>query len=450
MDRTIVALSTPAARGAIAVVRLSGPDSVAVAERVFRSRSGKTLSALAGYTALYGDFLYGNELLDDGVALVFRAPKSFTGEDMAELSCHGNPAIAERLVAACVAAGAQPAAHGEFTRRAFENGKIDLAEAEAVAELIAAESEGARRAALGRKNGAVSREVFRVREELSLLMASLAVWSDYPEETDAPDLTRGGMLAAVGSAKESLRRLADGHRAGKYLQNGVTVAIVGRPNAGKSTLLNRLLGEERSIVTSKAGTTRDVIEARTSLGSVPLRLLDTAGIRETDDEIERIGVERAREALQSCDAAVAVFDRSRPFSEEDAALLREAEGRPFVAALNKIDLPDAGFPQLSCECVEICAKDGAGLDRLGDAILHALGASLTQGGALIASERQYGCILRAIAALEETEEALASGITLDAAGVLVDEALGALGELTGQSASELTLEQVFSRFCVGK
>ena len=450
MEKTIAAVSTPAARGAIAVVRLSGEEAFAVADRVFRAKSGKRLSEIPGYTALYGEFFEGETLLDDGVALVYRAPKSFTGEDMVELSCHGNPEIASRLAAACVAAGASPAAHGEFSLRAFLNGKIDLTEAEGIAELIEAESEGARRAALSRKNGSISREIFAVRDELSLLAASLSVWSDYPEETDAPDLTREGMLDAVTAAAERLTSLENGHRAGKFLQTGVTAAIIGRPNVGKSTLLNRLAGEERSIVTAAAGTTRDIVEAKTSIGSLPLRLLDTAGIRETADEVERIGVSRAKEAMRACDLTLAVFDLSRPFTEEDAALLAEAKNAPLVAVLNKADLPQTEFPPLGCESVRISAKDGSGLAALGDAILRALGTTGGQSGALIASERQYACVLRAKDALLQAREALSGGVTLDAAGILVDDALDALGELTGETASDLTLREVFSRFCVGK
>jgi len=446
---TIVAMSTPDARAAIAVVRLSGDDAIAVADTVFRARSGRRLASLRGYRAALGDLVVGGEALDEGVALVMRAPRSYTGEDVVELSCHGNPAVAHALVRACIEAGAVSAGHGEFTRRAFENGKFDLTQAEAVAELIAAEGDAARRAALRRRSGALGQRVDAVCEALSLVAANLAVWSDYPEETDAPALTAETMAADLGAQRCILEALAAGHRAGKLVQNGITAAIVGRPNVGKSTLLNRLTGQERAIVTDVAGTTRDVLEAAAEVRGIRLRLLDTAGIREASDQIEKIGVERARKALEEADLVLLVLDVSEPLTGEDRALLAAVEDRPHVIIANKADLAaaPAGLPAGS---LLISAKRGDGLEALEDAVCAALGLTATQDAELIADERQYGCVLRAIAALREAEQALAGGITLDAAGILLDEALDALGELTGRTASALTLEQVFEKFCVGK
>ncbi len=447
---TIVALSTPDARAAIAVVRLSGDDAIAVADRVFRARNGRPLSSHAGYTAALGDLIVGGEALDEAVALVMRAPKSYTGEDVVELSCHGNPEVARALVTACISVGARSAGHGEFTRRAFENGKLDLTQAEAVAELIEAEGDAARRAALRRRNGALGQKVDEICEALSLTAASLAVWSDYPEETDAPALTNETMREAISEQKAALEALAAGHRAGRLVQNGISCAIIGRPNVGKSTLLNRLTGQERAIVTAVAGTTRDVLEAPAEVGGVRLRLLDTAGIRESGDLIEQIGVERARKALLEADLVLLVLDGSRPLTEEDRALLSAAAGRPTIVVVNKADLPQAENELPEKPIVSICAKTGEGFDRLEEEITAALGLTATQDADLIAGERQYDCVLRALEALKEAEDALAAGVTLDAAGILLDEALEALGELTGRTASALTLEQVFAHFCVGK
>jgi len=447
---TIVALSTPDARAAIAMVRLSGDDAVRIADRVFCARSGRPLADHAGYTAALGDLVIGGETLDEAVALVMRAPRSYTGENVVELSCHGNPAVARALVTACIDAGARSAGHGEFTRRAFENGKLDLTQAEAVAELIEAEGDAARRAALRRRNGALGRRADEICEALSLLAASLAVWSDYPEEADAPALTAETMRAALGVQIAALEALAAGHRAGKLVQNGISAAIIGRPNVGKSTLLNRLTGQERAIVTDVAGTTRDVLEAPAEVGGVRLRLLDTAGIREATDTIERIGVERARQALEQADLVLLVLDGSRPLCAEDRALLEAASGRPAVVVLNKADLPQAPVGALGLPTVSVCAKSGEGLEALEREITAALGLTATQDADLIAGERQFDCVLRALEALREADAALAGGITLDAAGILLDEALDALGELTGHSASALTLDQVFAHFCVGK
>lgn len=447
---TIVAVSTADAKSAIAMVRLSGDDALEIASRVFRSLRGKSLSDMPGYTAAYGTFYDGDEMLDEGVALVMRAPRSYTGESLAELSCHGNPEIAARLLRACVRAGARSAGRGEFTRRAFENGKIDLTQAEAIAELIEAEGDAARRAALRRKNGAVGERVDSVCEALSLLAAKLAVWSDYPEETDAPVLTPGELSDAMREQRTVLEALAAGHRAGQYLQNGIRVAIVGRPNVGKSTLLNRLTGEERAIVTSVAGTTRDVLEAPAQLGGMRLRLLDTAGIRDADDEVEQIGVTRAKKALCEADLVLLVLDAESGLSDADRELLAEVTDRPHVIVANKTDLPHADIAHIGEKIVEISAKTGAGIEALSDAVCRVLGMTQNEDAALIAGERQYGCVLQAISALSEAEDALADGVTLDAAGILLDEAIGALGELTGKTASDLTLEQVFSHFCVGK
>lgn len=450
MNRTIVALSTPAAHSAIAVVRLSGEDAVAVASAVFCARSGRPLAALAGYHAAYGAFYADGEQLDDGVALVFRAPKSYTGEDMVELSCHGNPLLARRIVAACVAAGAAPAGAGEFTRRAFENGKLDLSAAEAVAELIEAESDRAARAAAARRGGAVGRQIERVEQDLCYAAAQLAVWSDFPEEEDAPVLTAKTLEDALERARQSLSELAAGYRAGKLIQNGITVAIAGRPNVGKSTLMNLLTGSERSIVTEIPGTTRDVVEGTAQLEGIALRLLDTAGIRDTEDPIERIGVGRAREAVERADLALLVIDRSLPLSPEDEALLSLVRARPHVVALNKTDLPPVVFQQHVENCVEISAATGEGGDALRRAILDALGLAQTQDGCFIASERQFDCVLRAQSALSEALDALRQGVTLDAVGVLLDAAVAPLAELTGRSVTQAVLEQVFSKFCVGK
>lgn len=449
MGDTVAALSTPAANGAIAVIRVSGDRALEIADRVFRGVSGKKLSSLSGYRAAYGGFYDKEEQIDEGIALVLRAPKSYTGEDMAEFYCHGNAAIAKRIISSLISAGAVPAAQGEFTRRAFENGKIDLSQAEAVAELIAAEGEGAQRAALARKNGAVSKITEEICESLSLTLAKLAVWSDYPEETDAPVLTDGELIKEISLAQEKLNKLADGHRAGKFLQNGITAAIVGRPNVGKSTLLNRLTGEEKAIVTDVAGTTRDVLEATAKIGAFTLKFLDTAGIRGTDDMIEMIGVERAKKAMESADIVLMVTDSSEEISDADREIYSLIKHRPHIIVENKADIAVKN-QSLEENSVIISAKNGDGVEKLAEEIERALGITLGQSDSLIASERQYFCVLRALSALKEAENAVLSGVTYDAVGIILDDALEALGELEGRTASEMTLEQVFSRFCVGK
>jgi len=449
MGSVIVALSTPPAKAALAVIRMTGEGSRKIGDKVFIAKSKKLLKSVPGYTGLYGDFICDGEICDEGIALAFSEPKSYTGEEMVEFYCHGNPEIAQKIIEAAIKAGAKPAAHGEFTRRAFENGKLDLSEAEAVAELIEAEGEGARRAALGRRNGLLSKRINEVLDILSYLTAELSVWSDYPEETDAPDMTKEKLIDKLSQAKEILDELAKTHKCGKYIQKGISIAIVGKPNVGKSTLLNALVGENKAIVTDIAGTTRDIVEAQTVIGTIPVRILDTAGIRETNDTIEKIGVDRAKQALENCDLAIFLFDKSEKITNEEINIYEEVKKGPHIIVMNKNDLSNNENTYFK-EYLEISAKENIGIDILENKILEKLGISLYQDNALIASERQYDCTVRAIKAIDEALEATKEGQTFDAVGILIDEALEALGDLLGKNASELTLEQVFSHFCVGK
>lgn len=450
MNNTIVALSTPAAHSAIAVVRLSGAKAISIADRIFKPAYTKNLAALPGYRAAYGEVKFEEKLIDEAVALVYRAPKSYTGEDMVELSCHGNPQLAARIISACISAGAQPASAGEFTRRAFENGKLDLSQAEAIAELIEAESDLAANAAQQRRTGELGRTVNALCDELSYAAAQLAVWSDYPEEEDAPAVTHTGLITDLTAISEQLHALSSQYNAGRLIQKGIEVAIVGSPNVGKSTLLNYLSGSERAIVTDIAGTTRDIIEAPAQIDGIALRLLDTAGIRETHDVIERIGVERAISAIESSDLILFVLDASRTVTNFDLSLFELINKRPFLVIYNKNDIKNSAFQHTIPPDVKISATTGEGVENLKNAIKKALGITLTQDGCLIASQRQYNCVLRAKKSLDEAIFQLKLSVTLDVVGILIEEAISPLAELTGRSASETVIQQVFSKFCVGK
>ncbi|MFV0497283.1 MAG: tRNA uridine-5-carboxymethylaminomethyl(34) synthesis GTPase MnmE [Candidatus Fimivivens sp.] len=449
MNRTIVALSTPPAHSAIAVVRLSGIDAIAIADKIFRPFYAESLDSLPGYHAAFGEAFSDDVLIDEVVSLVYRAPKSYTGENMVEFSCHGNPLIAAKLVSACIAVGASPAGAGEFTKRAFENGKLDLSQAEAVAELIEAESELASNAAQQRRVGTLSKHVQDLCDKLSFTAAQLAVWSDYPEEEDAPVITREELLKTFEAVLKQLQELANQYNTGRLIQNGIKVAIVGSPNVGKSTLINYLSGSDRAIVTDIAGTTRDVIEAPAELDGIMIHLLDTAGIRETGDEIERIGIKRAMDAIATSDLVLYLLDYSKPTKNEDKELFEQIKLRPNLVVLNKADLENASFHDLVYD-VKISALTGEGIESLKKAIKKALGITLTQDGCLIASQRQYDCVLRSEKALSEAIFHLDSGVTLDVVGIMIEEAVVPLAELTGRSASESIIEQVFTKFCVGK
>lgn len=451
---TIAAISTGRAAGGIGVVRISGEAAVAVADRVFRAANGRPLTDLPGYHAAFGTVFADGEPLDEAVALVFRAPKSYTGEDVVELSCHGGLYLTERLLRAVLQNGAVAAGPGEFTRRAFLNGKMDLTRAEGVMQAIAASGEQAQKAAYGALEGRLSAEIDRVAAQLKQTSASLAAWVDYPDE-DIDDLTDEALLAALADAHLALTALLARFDSGRAVREGADVAIVGRPNVGKSTLMNLLSGEERSIVTDIAGTTRDVVEQTVTLAGLTLRLSDTAGLRETDDAVERIGVQRAETALARADLILAVFDAGEPLDAQDARVLALCRDRAAVAVVNKTDLPvrldlekiNTTFKNV----VQVSAKTQDGLPALEAAVAAALGTAQYDASApQLANERQFACCRDAAAQLSEAKTALESGVTRDAVQVLLDAAIEALDALTGRRATETVVDTVFSRFCVGK
>ena len=451
---TVAALSTPAAPAGLGVLRVSGREALAVASRVFRpANPACALDRLPGYTASYGHVADGEGVIDECVALVFRAPHSYTGEDVVELSCHGGPYLLARTLRALFAAGAVPAGPGEFTRRAFLNGKLDLTGAEAVMALIAADGQLAARTALAAREGAVFRRIRDIERGLIEVQSAFSAYVDYPDD-DIPELEPAALAAVLQEAREELSRLLSTFDAGRVLREGVDTVIVGSPNVGKSTLMNLLAGCERSIVTSTAGTTRDVVEETVRVGNVTLRLADTAGIRETADEVEAVGVERARNRLRSAALVLAVFDGARPLEEEDTALLRELP-ETTVALINKSDQPfviDAAeirraVPGVVC----ISAATGQGLPELVREVEDITGVCRLNGAEpVLATERQRDAVRRALDGVDQASAALEEGLTLDAVSVCVDGALDALMELTGERVTEAVVDDIFARFCVGK
>lgn len=456
-EATIAAIATAPGAGGIAVVRLSGAESYQVAARVFHpANPAKKVEEAKGYTALFGHFVDREEAFDEGVALFFRAPHSYTGEDVVELSCHGGNAVARRLVEACLAAGAQPAAPGEYTRRAFLNGKLGLTQAEAVMDLISADGRQGAALANASLNGALAKKIGAEKDALTALQAHLAAWVDFPEE-DVPALEDAQLVSTLTAVKGELDTLIRNYDAGAVLREGVDCAIVGRPNAGKSTLLNLLAGFDRAIVTPVAGTTRDVVEQAVRLGDIRLNLFDTAGLRETEDAIEAEGIRRSWKKLDEAGLVLAVFDAAQPLSEDDLELARKCQGRPAIAVLNKQDLAgEQDVPRGTLEpyfkkIVPMCAKDAVGLHALTDAVADLLGtAQLDPGAAQLCSARQLSAATRARDALAEAIRARQDGFGLDAAAVCLTDALQALCDLTGEDATEATIDEVFETFCVGK
>ena len=453
MGRTIAAVATPEGMGGIGVVRVSGDMALSVADKVFKSVSGKKLTDAAGYTALFGHVVDDGQTVDEAVALVFRAPKSYTGEDTVELSVHGGSYVVRRVLRAVLSAGAAMADRGEFTRRAFENGKIDLTEAEAVIDIISADGEQALKASMAAKGGAIFKKCAAIKEDLTFAAATVAAFSDFPDEE--PEFSGIDRLEErLSNAENGLDRLLEDYDTGKLLRHGINTVIVGPPNAGKSTLMNLLVGCERSIVTSVAGTTRDIIEESVNLDGIVLRLSDTAGLRETDDEVEQIGVRLTREKIDTADLIIAVIDSQDSTKPEISDLLDGIKGRPAVVVFNKSDIMSADTSLASdrgLRFVEMSAKDGLGVDEFKAAVRAVTGtASLTGDSAVYLNERQRDCAERSLAHVREALEALQYGMTVDAVGVCLDDALNDLFELTGERVTVEVANKVFEHFCVGK
>lgn len=441
MTDTIFAPATPIG-GAIAILRISGPGALDALKAVFSAKSGKIIPR----AIKFGRLTENREAFDEAMACFFQAPVSYTGEDMAELYIHGSQAVARHALKLLSSLGLRPAEPGEFTKRAFLNGKLALSEAEAVMDVINATTERGAKSALEQLEGSVGRAVGQAEEDLLDLIAGVDAALDYPEELEEDTLSAAP--AQIEGVIHMLDALIASGEKGKFLREGAKIAILGRPNAGKSSLFNALLGYERAIVTPVPGTTRDTLEETFSIEGVPVRLIDTAGLREAADEAERIGVARAKGEGQRADALVLAFDAAAELTEEDLALIKETENRPRVAALCKGDLPavtDAGdLQKRGIETIVVSSLMGEGLE----ALLRALAAHLAPEGesALVTNARHIDALLRARNALASVDFSVGA----DCAAVLLHEALSALGEITGRDVASDVIQRIFERFCVGK
>ena len=453
-SRTIAAIATPPVAGGIGIIRISGENAVKIAEKVFRCADGTSLSSASGYTMKFGRIYDGETLIDEAVALIYRAPKSYTGEDVAELSCHGGIYVLKRVLRLLIDCGAENAQAGEFTKRAFLNGKMDLTQAQSVMDIISANGEQAARGAAAASDGAIYRKIEKIKSPLLLLSAHMAVWTDYPDE-DIEELSDENIISQLQIAENELKSLLKSFDAVKVLCGGLSSAIVGKPNVGKSTLMNLLSGSERSIVTANAGTTRDIVEETVSVGSVTLRLADTAGIRESEDEAERIGVDRARRKLQNADLVIAVFDNSQPLDEEDEKIIAMLGDKNTIAIINKTDLDkkidDKSIFNRFSKVITMSAKNDDNALKLQKAIEEVFGLSnfdVSEG--IINNERQREMCVRALECVSEAKNALKSGITFDAVNVLLDSAVSYLMKLTGETPTVEITNAIFENFCVGK
>ncbi len=463
MQETIAAVSTAYGRGGIAVIRISGREAIEVGEKMFRPKNGVKVCEIEASRAVYGDVYRGDERIDDGMITVFRGPHSYTGEDTVEISCHGGIIVTEKVLERAFECGARPATAGEFTKRAFINGKLSLSQAEAVGMIIDAESEEQLALASANERGSLKKKCDLLYERMKTVVTSVYANVDFPDE-DLAELSEEEFISELSYIEKELTGLQSSYKRGRAVFEGIKTVIVGKPNTGKSSLLNRLVGRDRAIVTDIEGTTRDVIEETVPCGRVMLRLFDTAGIRSTDDTVEKIGVERSLKLLSECELCLAVFDMSKSLDERDFQVIDclDKSNCMKVALLNKSDL-ERSLDRDAIEktgvfnkIVEISALSEDENENGIEALHHIVGEAFAAGeidynsNAVITTARQNASVTNALSYVRAALAAVKSGITADTAGFEVESALSELSELDGRKISEEIVDSIFHRFCVGK
>lgn len=452
MADTIAAIATGTQVSAIGIIRLSGDETFRVIDRLFFPYSGKKMSESADRRLIFGELRdRGGELLDVCLCTISRAPHSYTGENTAELQCHGSPTVLRTALDELFALGARQAAPGEFTKRAFLNGRMELCAAEAVADIIDAETVECAKNAAGQLSGAISRKVDGIYSALTDISSHYHAVLDYPDE-DIEDFQLESYEGSLTSALTELERLLQSHERGKLMTGGIPAAIAGRPNAGKSSLLNALLGYDRAIVTAIPGTTRDTIEEKLRIGRLTLRLIDTAGIRDTDDEVERLGVERSRAAMNKAELVIAVVDGSGEITDEDREVIAQAEAAPKgIVVLSKRDIaePDAEITT-ALPVVSLSSVTGEGMDELEHVIAERFPLPEVPAGEILTNVRQADAVKRAIEYMRSALDAMRAGMTPDIVLTETEGAMSALGELSGRTVREDVTNRIFQRFCVGK
>ena len=460
MNETIAAVATASGEAGIGIIRISGPDACKILKKLFRYRSGKPVEELEPRRMIYGGIYDDRELVDEAMVVYMRAPHTYTGEEVVEIQCHGSPVTLRQILSLVIREGASPAEKGEFTKRAFLNGRIDLSEAEAVIDVIRAKSRAGSRAAVAQLSGRLSDRIRKIRKEMADLVAEIAAEIEYPEE-DLEEMQYADILSVIDSIAEELKILASTASTGKIMRDGCRITLAGRPNVGKSSLMNHLLRENRAIVTEIPGTTRDTIEEYADLDGIPVKITDTAGIRDSQDKIEMIGVEKSREAIENSDILLLLLDSSEEITEEDRSVFPLLKDKKCVIVLNKSDLPsvltaeevlkETGLPADTPQVV-LSAETGSGTRELTEEIKKLVyhGGVELSSDVTIADARHEELILETIRYLNDARSMVAAGEALDFAESDLRSAWMTLGEITGDSVSDDIVEEIFSRFCLGK
>lgn len=452
---TIVAISTAPGIGGIGIIRMSGENCFDILDKIFKQKNAQNIDEIKGYSIKYGNIVDADEIIDEVLVSYFKAPKSYTAENMCEINSHGGVVIMNKILDLCIKNGAELAEPGEFTKRAFLNGRMDLSQAEAVIDIINAKTDKEAKISLEQLEGNLSNKISTIRKTIISVMADIEATIDYPEY-DLEEVTNAKISKILDEVDIILDSLEKSFYNGKILREGISTAIIGRPNAGKSSLLNLILNEERAIVTDIEGTTRDTIEEFISIDGVPLKIIDTAGIRNANDEVERIGVKKAIEIAQKSDIVIAIFDVSRDLNKEDEDILKLLEGKNSIILLNKIDLDRKvtldKIKSVNKPIVEISTKTREGLDKLYEEIsnLFKLKEIANDGETIVSNVRHKNIIINSRKNLNKARETIANNMPIDIISTYLKEILEELGKITGETVTEDVIAEIFSKFCLGK